>query len=61
MKKILITGTRGGIGLDAAKRLLDNGHTVYATVHNESDVATLKEKLSSYGERATIKGSASLI
>ena len=55
MKKILITGARGGIALDAAKRLLDNGHTVYATVHNESDVTALKEKLSSYGERAVVE------
>ena len=55
MKKILITGARGGIALDATKRLLDNGHTVYATVHFESDVAPLKEKLSSYGERAIVE------
>lgn len=55
MKKILITGARGGIALDAAKRLLDNGHTVYVTVHNESDVAALKENLSSYGECAIIE------
>lgn len=55
MKKILITGARGGIALDAAKRLLDHGHTVYVTVHNEFYVAALKEKLSSYGERAIIE------
>ncbi|MCW8901022.1 MAG: SDR family NAD(P)-dependent oxidoreductase [Gammaproteobacteria bacterium] len=55
MKTILITGARGGIGLDAAKRLLDNGHIVYATVHLESDVAPLKETLSAYGERAIIE------
>ena len=55
MKKILITGARGGIALDATKRLLDNGHTVYATVHFEYDVASLKEKLSSYGERAIVE------
>lgn len=55
MKKILITGTRGGIGLDAAIRLLEIGHTVYATVHRESDVVALKEKLSSYGERVIIE------
>lgn len=55
MKKILITGARGGIALDAAKRLLDNGHTVYTTVHNESDIAALKENLSSYGKHAIVE------
>lgn len=55
MKNILLTGTRGGIGLAAATRLLDKGHTVYATVHDEKDIAPLKEKLSSYGERAIIE------
>ena len=55
MKKILITGTRGGIGLDAATRLLDKGHTVYATVHCEKDIAPLKEKLAAYGESAIIE------
>lgn len=55
MKKILITGTRGGIGLDSATRLLENGHTVYATVHFEKDIAPLKEKLAIYGERAIVE------
>jgi short-subunit dehydrogenase len=55
MKNILITGARGGIGLDAARRLLDNGHTVYATVHSEKDVAALKEKLSQYSKRAIVE------
>lgn len=55
MKKILITGARGGFALDVTKRLLEKGHTVYATVHFESDVIPLKEKLSSYGNRAIVE------
>lgn len=54
MKKILITGARAGIGFDVAIRLLDKGHTVYATVHHEADVQDLKEKLLVYGERAVV-------
>jgi short-subunit dehydrogenase len=54
MKKILITGARDGIGLDVTKRLLEKGYVVYATVHYDADVASLKEKLSEYGKRAVV-------
>jgi short-subunit dehydrogenase len=55
MKRILITGTRGGIGLDAAKRLLALGHTVYATVHHDSSIETLREELSDFGQSAIVE------
>jgi short-subunit dehydrogenase len=55
MKRILITGARAGIGFDVAQRLLDNGHTVYVTVHSEPSVAVLKEQLVVYGDRAIVE------
>lgn len=55
MKKILITGSRGGIGLDVAVRLLKLGHTVYATVHADADVSVLREKLSDFSERVIVE------
>lgn len=39
---ILITGCRGGIGLDAARRLAARGHTIYATVHSQSSIEGVK-------------------
>jgi len=42
MARVLITGCRGGIGLDAAQRLAARGHTVYATVHSEQSVGPVK-------------------
>ena len=50
MTSILITGCRGGIGLDVACRLLKRGHWVYATVHRESSVDELRTVLKSFGE-----------
>ena len=55
MDRILITGARGGIGLDAAKRLLTLGYTVYATVHHRKSVEPLKEELRSFGELAIVE------
>jgi short-subunit dehydrogenase len=55
MERILITGTRGGIALDAAKRLLILGYTVYATVHDSKSVEPLKEELSRFGELAIVE------
>jgi NAD(P)-dependent dehydrogenase (short-subunit alcohol dehydrogenase family) len=52
---ILITGARGGIGLDVAQRLLEHGHTVFATVHHQSSVAPLKAVLARYGERTVVE------
>jgi short-subunit dehydrogenase len=42
MKKVLITGCRGGIGLDSAVALSKLGYKVYATVHREESVEELK-------------------
>ncbi len=39
--KILITGCRGGIGLDAARNLAARGHTIYATVHNAASIESV--------------------
>jgi short-subunit dehydrogenase len=50
MASILITGCRGGIGLDVACRLLKRGHRVYATVHLEDSVDELRSVLKSFGE-----------
>jgi NAD(P)-dependent dehydrogenase (short-subunit alcohol dehydrogenase family) len=50
MARILITGCRGGIGLDVACRLLKKGHSVYATVHREASVDELRSVLKSFGE-----------
>jgi len=47
--KILITGCRGGIGLDAARRLAARGHTVYATVHSEGSIESVR---AAFGENA---------
>jgi short-subunit dehydrogenase len=41
MSNVLITGCRGGIGLDTARRLVQRGHTVFVTVHNSADVSRL--------------------
>ncbi len=42
-KTILITGSRGGIGRDAAVALAKRGHKVIATVHLDESVEDLKE------------------
>jgi len=40
--QILITGCKGGIGLDAARRLAARGHTIYATVHSATSVESVR-------------------
>ncbi len=42
MSNILITGCKGGIALDAAKRLARNGHYIYATVHKNESISDTK-------------------
>jgi short-subunit dehydrogenase len=54
MASILITGCRGGIGLDVACRLLKRGHRVYATVHRETSVDELRSVLISFGENFVV-------
>ncbi len=54
MASVLITGCRGGIGLDVACRLLKRGHTVYATVHRATSVDELRVVLASCGGNFTV-------
>ena len=44
-KTILITGAGGGIGKDAAKRLVARGHLVYATTFSEAEVPAVQAEL----------------
>lgn len=55
MACILITGCRGGIGLDVAKRLLALGHTVFATVHFTHTVKELQKELQEFGDLAIVE------
>lgn len=55
MASVLITGCRGGIGLDVARRLLERGHTVYATVHREISINDVRTALQSYGETFVVE------
>jgi short-subunit dehydrogenase len=52
--KILITGCKGGIGLDAAKRLAARGHTIYATVHNEGSIDGVKAAFAENAAKVTV-------
>jgi short-subunit dehydrogenase len=54
MTSVLITGCRGGIGLDVACRLLKRGHRVYATVHREESIDELRSVLASFGENFVV-------
>jgi short-subunit dehydrogenase len=49
MARVLITGARRGIGLDVARRLVERGHTVFATAHAQEPLAAMRAVL---GERA---------
>lgn len=43
MAKILITGARRGIGLNAALKLVARGHEVIATVHHEKNIPDVEQ------------------
>lgn len=43
MKKIFITGSGSGLGKEAAITLARRGHTVYASVHYEEQIASLMQ------------------
>lgn len=45
MKTILITGSTDGIGLEAAKRLIEQGHTVLLHGRNPAKMARIQETL----------------
>ncbi len=55
MANVLITGCRGGIGLDVACKLLKRGYKVYATVHRKNSVDDLRVVLKPYGEDFVVK------
>ncbi|MGZ4906803.1 MAG: SDR family NAD(P)-dependent oxidoreductase [Halobacteriota archaeon] len=54
MTNVLITGCRGGIGLDVACRLLKRGHMVYATVHREDSINGVRTALQSCNENFVV-------
>lgn len=55
MLKVLFTGCRSGIGLEAAEKLLKAGHFVYVTVHEEESVPEVKKKLEEYAENCHVE------
>ena len=48
MVNVLITGCRGGIGLNVAERLLKKGNKVYVTIHKKDSIDEIKVKLKKY-------------
>ncbi len=52
--KVLITGCKGGIGLDAARRLAARGHTIYATVHSERSIESVKTAFGADAANVTV-------
>jgi short-subunit dehydrogenase len=55
MANVLVTGCKGGIGLDAAQRLAARGHTVYATVHSESAIEAVKTSFGANAVNVTVE------
>lgn len=55
MAKVLITGTRGGIGLNAALKLAARGHEVIATVHRAESIADVDNAAHAAGVTLTIE------
>ena len=54
-RKILITGARGGIGLESALQLAARGHEVIATVHHEQDIQTVRQAADHRGVSLTVE------
>ena len=52
-KTILITGATDGIGLETAKKLLQQGHTILAHGRNEEKLNKLKKELATAGKIET--------
>jgi NAD(P)-dependent dehydrogenase (short-subunit alcohol dehydrogenase family) len=53
-KVVLLTGCSSGIGLAAATRLADRGHTVYATARRPESVAELEAWAKDVGDHARV-------
>ena len=53
--KILITGTRGGMGLEAALQLAERGHDVFATVHLSESIPVVEAAARARGVTLTIE------
>lgn len=53
--KILITGARGGIGLEAALQLAERKHEVIATVHSDDSVAIVQSAAQARGIELTVE------
>lgn len=55
MAKVLITGTRSGIGLNAALKLAARGHEVIATVHRAESIVDVEKAAHVAGVTLTIE------
>ena len=53
--KILITGARGGIGLEAALQLAERGHDVIATVHFDESISVVEAAAHKRGVTLTVE------
>lgn len=53
--KILITGARGGMGLEAALQLAERGHDVVATVHHDESIPVVEAAAHKRGVTLTVE------